>query len=78
MSLGVWLEVERKCFATVAGLDSLLFKNALVFIKSVLFFLSSAMVVIEWYERVQRMRQFSCVVLASRSTVGQHSFFYTV
>ena len=56
MSLGVWLEVERKCFATVAGLDSLLFKNALVFIKSVLFFLSSAMVVIEWYERVVRSR----------------------
>lgn len=38
MSLGMWLEVERKCFVTVAGLDSLLFKNAMVFIKSVFFF----------------------------------------
>ena len=33
MSLGVWLEAERKCLATVVGLDSLLFKNATVFIK---------------------------------------------
>ena len=35
MSLGVWLEAERKCSATVGGLDLLLFKNATVFIKLV-------------------------------------------
>ena len=41
MLLGVWLEVERKCFATVVGLDLLLFKNATVFIKSVFYFVIS-------------------------------------
>ena len=41
MLLGVWLEAERKCFATVIGLDSLLFKNAVVFIKSVFYFVIS-------------------------------------
>ena len=41
MLLGVWLEAERKCFATVVGLDSLLFKNATVFIKSVFYFVIS-------------------------------------
>ena len=41
MSLGVWLEAERKCFATVVGLDSLLFKNATVFFKSVFYFVIS-------------------------------------
>ena len=38
MSLGVWLETKRKYFATVVGLDSLSFKNATVFIKSVFYF----------------------------------------
>ena len=41
MSLGEWLRAERKCFATVVGLDSLLFKNATVFIKSVFYFVIS-------------------------------------
>ena len=41
MLLGVWLEVERICFATVVGLDLLLFKNATVFIKSVFYFVIS-------------------------------------
>ena len=41
MLLGVWLEVKRKCFATVVGLDLLLFKNATVFIKSVFYFVIS-------------------------------------
>ena len=41
MLLGVWLVAERKCFATVIGLDSLLFKNAVVFIKSVFYFVIS-------------------------------------
>ena len=41
MSLGVWLEAERKCSATVVGLDLLLFKNATVFMKSVFKFVIS-------------------------------------
>ena len=41
MLLGVWLEAERKCFATVVGLDLLLVKNATVFIKSVFYFVIS-------------------------------------
>ena len=41
MSLGEWLKGERKCFATVVGLDALLFKNAMVFIKSVVYFVIS-------------------------------------
>ena len=37
MSLAVWLGAERKCSATVVGLDMLLgFYGAAVFIKSVL------------------------------------------
>ena len=35
MSLGVWLEQERKCSATVVALDLLLIKNTTEFIKSV-------------------------------------------
>ena len=41
MSLGVWLEAKRICFTTFAGLDSLLFKNAMLFIKSVFYFVIS-------------------------------------
>ena len=41
MSLGAWLEAERKCFATVVGSDLLLFKNATVLIKSVFYFVIS-------------------------------------
>ena len=41
MSLAEWLKAERKCFATVVGLDSLLFKNVTVFIKSVVYFVIS-------------------------------------
>ena len=39
MLSGVWLEAERKCYATVV--DLLLFKNATVFIKSVFYFVIS-------------------------------------
>ena len=41
MSSGAWLGAERKCSATVIGLDLLLFKNATVFIKSVFYFVIS-------------------------------------
>ena len=41
MSLGVWLEAERKCSATVVSLDLLLFKNATVLMKSVFKFVIS-------------------------------------
>ena len=41
MSLGVWLEAERKCSATMVGLDLLLFKKATVFIQSAFYFVIS-------------------------------------
>ena len=40
MSLGVWLEAERKCFARNSR-KFFLFKNAMVFIKLVFYFVIS-------------------------------------
>ena len=73
MSLGVWLEAERKCSATMVGLDLLLFKKATVFIQSAFYFVIS---------HVRDTRECSAcvnsVVWSLRQEVGQHSFFDTV